>query len=370
MGESIFDGIQLLAKLSRYATDDEKLRLDSPPAARFREIIDKWVEADSAEARQKTRTDLLKPSTSLGTFHELLLREILRRKFGAVDREPEALPVGLAKPDFRVHSERRRRPIVFESASIAEVVDERTRKRRAIMRRLDLIPGPWHLAPEWSWSHDIESVSPKRVELAVRSSIAGLPPAQHHLDIAIDGSVFRATLLPASKHRASIVSVDSSGGMVTNPGVGSIRDDIKAKTKRYRGLKEAGIPFIVSIGVDRPLIDRDAMFAAMYGDEQVTLNFQEDEVTAIDEGKLSYSGKITPSPKEQARHRTLSAAWVVRWLILSGEMYAEVVHFPNPWAANPVRVLGHDISRITFRWVGASRVELRKPRRLRRLKIS
>src|SRR5258708_10620923 len=138
MGESIFDGIQLLAKLSRYATDDEKLRLDSPPAARFREIIDKWVEADSAEARQKTRTDLLKPSTSLRTFHELLLREILRRKFGAGDREPEDLPDGFAKQDFRVHNGLRRSPIEFDSASLAYIVHKRTRNRRAIMRMLDL----------------------------------------------------------------------------------------------------------------------------------------------------------------------------------------------------------------------------------------
>lgn len=67
---------------------------------------------------------------------------------------------------------------------------------------------------------------------------------------------------------------------------------------------EAGIPFIVSTGVDRPLIDWEAMFTAMYGDEQITLNFRDDQVTAIDEGKLSHSGKITPSPKEQARNRT------------------------------------------------------------------
>lgn len=25
-------------------------------------------------------------------------------------------------------------------------------------------------------------------------------------------------------------------------------------------------------------------------------------------------------------------------------MYAEVVHFPNPWAANPVRIVGIEIS--------------------------
>src|SRR5258708_36904874 len=127
MGESIFDGIQLLAKLSRYATDDEKLRLDSPPAARFREIIDKWVEADSAEARQKTRTDLLKPSTSLGTFHELLLREILRRKFGAADREPEYLPVALPKPDFLGPRGRGLRPIVSQPSSLLEIWTIRAR---------------------------------------------------------------------------------------------------------------------------------------------------------------------------------------------------------------------------------------------------
>lgn len=33
----------------------------------------------------------------------------------------------------------------------------------------------------------------------------------------------------------------------------AIRDDINAKTARYHGLKKAGIPLIVSIGIDQAL---------------------------------------------------------------------------------------------------------------------
>jgi hypothetical protein len=367
---SIFDGLQLLPKLPRYATPDEKLRLDNPSAARFREIIDGWLSGDSASARAKTRTDLLDRRNSAGTFHELLLREVLGRKFGPVEREPQGLPVGAHNPDFAVRVGRRGRVVVFESASIAERVDDRTRPRREMMRRLDRISGSWHLCPEWSWSRDLETVAPRVVEAAVRHEVAGLPPGKHQLDLHFGAAVFRATLLPASKHRDSIVSMDSSMGLAGNPGVASIQDDIKAKTARYRGLKKAGIPFILSIGTDQPLIDWESMFSALYGDEQVTFTFQGDEVIASDEGRLSFSGKITPSPTSEPRHRTMSAAWLVRWLMQNGEVYAEVVHFPNPWASNPVRIVGVDISRVTFRRLTAGRVVFLKPRRLRWLRVS
>jgi hypothetical protein len=30
-------------------------------------------------------------------------------------------------------------------------------------------------------------------------------------------------------------------------------------------------------------------------------------------------------------------------------MYAEVVHLPNPWAANPIRIVGPDVARAPWR---------------------
>jgi hypothetical protein len=150
----------------------------------------------------------------------------------------------------------------------------------------------------------------------------------------------------------------------------SIQDDIKDKTARYRGLKGAGIPFIVAIGTDHPLIDWESMFTALYGDEQMTLAFEGEQIVGVKNARLSFSGKITPSLKSEARHRNLSAAWLVRWLVQDDDIYAEVVHFPNPWAANAVRIVGRDISRVIYRWVGPDQVAISAPRQLRRLKVS
>jgi hypothetical protein len=126
---SIFDGLQRLPSLSRYARLDQQLRLDSPLAARIRSIIDSWVAGDSDAERSKTGTDLLSPPNSLGTFHELLLRAVLRRKFGPVERHPGGLPIGQKTPDFGVRLGRRSRLAVFESSSIAENVDDRIYRR-------------------------------------------------------------------------------------------------------------------------------------------------------------------------------------------------------------------------------------------------
>lgn len=115
------------------------------------------------------------------------------------------------------------------------------------MHRLDRISGPWHLMLEWSWSRGLETVAPTVVAAAVRKEIEGLAPGKHQ-NIPFGGdAVLRATLVSASKHRDSIVSVDIPI-VATSPGVASMQEDIKAKTHRYRGLQAAGIPFIVAIG--------------------------------------------------------------------------------------------------------------------------
>jgi hypothetical protein len=367
---SIFDGAQLLPTLPRYATFDELLRFDSPPARRFRQIVEAWVAEDPPAARAKAGTDLVHRRTSLGTFHELLLREVLRREVGPVEREPKGLPVGQRNPDFGVRVARRKGLVVFESSTIAEKVDKRTERRRRIMRRLDRISGSWHLIPEWSWSHGLDEVRPSTVEAGVRRAMRGLTRLKHRLDIRFGEAVLRATLVPASRHRESIVSADFTSGVSYSPGVESIKDDVKTKTERYRGLRQAGIPFIVAIGSDWPLIDWETMFTALYGDERITLRFEGDEIVATEDGQLNYSGKITPNRRGEARHRTLSAAWLIRWRFRDDDLFAEVVHFPNPWATNPVRVPGRNIARVTFRRLSDLQVKFFAPRKLRLLKVS
>lgn len=142
MSESVFNGLRLVSTPLRYGGLDATLRLDGPVAAHLRAIIDGWVAGDSKAARSKIRTDLLSRHNSLGTFTELLLRQILRRKFGEVEREPKGLPVGRGNPDYGVRVGRTGRLVVFESAAIKEKISDQLRKRREIMERLARIVAP------------------------------------------------------------------------------------------------------------------------------------------------------------------------------------------------------------------------------------
>jgi hypothetical protein len=209
------------------------------------------------------------------------------------------------------------------------------------------------------------------LERAVRRQLEALDHGRkHRIELAFGNAVLRATVIPASTYRESIVSMDLSGGVRYSPGVADVRNDIKAKTAKYRGLKRARIPFILAIGAETPLIDWESVFVALYGDEQVTITLHDGDVVAIDGGSLDHSGHVTPKPGRRAVDTTLSAVWSVRWALRDSEMYAEVVHLPNPWAANPIRIPGRDITRVSWRRDRVGRVAIRKPRRLRWIKVS
>jgi hypothetical protein len=371
MPPSIFHGVQLLPALPRYATLIDHLLLDAPPAARLREIVDSWIANDAPTARAKIRADLLNPRTCPGTFSELVLREVLKRKFGTVEREPRGLPLGNKTPDFAIRVGRAARHVVFDSTTIPEKVEPHIHRRRDIMRRLDRISGPWHLMPEWTRSNGLESIAPSVVETRVRKAIAKLPPAKHQLEIPIGKAMFRATLVPAPRRRESIVSIDASAPVVTSPGVSSIKKDIQTKTARYRELKPAGIPFVLAVGSDVTGVDSEALFTALYGNERFTIKFDNrGEVSGVEPAGLDLSGAITPNGDGQPRYRTLSAAWLVRWIFRADDVFADIVHFPNPWAANPIRIPGRDIARVRFSRINQNQVRLIAPRHRRLLKVS
>jgi hypothetical protein len=153
----------------------------------------------------------------------------------------------------------------------------------------------------------------------------------------------------ASKVRSSIVSMDMSMGVKYNPGGEQIRDDVKEKTRRYRGLKTAGIPLIVAIGSDLGFVDAETIFSALFGDETLVLAMENDELKDVTPGPLNYAGMLTPARAGNVRYTTLTAAWLVRWRLKGMDLMAQIVHIPNPWAANPldwkddrVATLGHE----------------------------
>ena len=109
----------------------------------------------------------------------------------------------------------------------------------------------------------------------------------------------------------------------------------------------------------------------MYGNDRITIKLDSrGRVSGAEPAGLDLSGAVTPNRDGQPRYSTLSAAWLVRWIFDSREMFADVVHFPNPWAENRIAIPGQDIARVRFHRINQHQVKLIAPKRRRLLKLS
>jgi hypothetical protein len=343
---SIFEGVPLIERVPRYPKYTQLLLANGPGSTRLREIIDSWLSTDPPAYRSEMQRRLVNDRNGLGAFYELLVRQALRQLLGEPQREPEGLPCE-GNPDYGVKVSGRR--VVVEVTTLEEIVTEEQRKRREITAALDGISGPWHLMLHWTQCTDLDDVPPKRVVDILRKHIASLAPGKHEVDLRVDDAKLRATVLPASKVRSSIVSMDASMGVKYSPGDKQIREDVREKTKRYRGLKAAGIPLIVAIGTDLGYVDAETIYSALFGDETLVVTMENDEIKSLTPGPLNYAGLLTPARAGDLRHTTLTATWLVRWRLRGMDLMGRIVHIPNPWAANPldwqddrVATLGHE----------------------------
>ena len=330
---SIFAGVRLVESVPRYPKYTEQLLANGPGPSRLREILDSWLSIDPPALRNEMRSRLLNDRNGLGAFYELLVRQALRQLFGEPQREPSGLPCE-GNPDYGVKVSGRQ--VVVEVTTLEEIVTEEQRRRREITAALDGISGPWHLMLHWTQCTDLDGVPPKRVVDILRKHIATLAPGKYEVDLDVDGAKLRATLVTASKERSSIVSMDASMGVKYNPGGKQIRDDVREKTKRYRGLRAAGIPLIVAIGSDLGYVDAETIYSALFGDETLVVTMENDEIKSLIPGPLNYAGLLTPARAGDLRHTTLTAAWLVRWRLRGMDLMGRIVHIPNPWASNPL----------------------------------
>lgn len=202
---------------------------------------------------------------------------------------------------------------------------------------------------DWHSSQGLENIPAKQVEAVVRRELTQFSRGEHDIDRHIGDAILRASVFPASTYIDSIVTADFSRPVTISPGVKAIREELKKKAERYHRLKDAGIPFIVAIGSDGHLIDWHTVFTALYGDETVRITLRDDQIVGVEHSRLNYEGKITPGRQTPPVLTTVSAVWHIAWAMVENELIAQVVHFPNPWAANRVRIDGQDIIRVVFR---------------------
>jgi hypothetical protein len=134
----------------------------------------------------------------------------------------------------------------------------------------------------------------------------------------------------------SIIGVDATRSVRVNPGEQAIKDRINKKAKRYRGLKAAGIPFVVAVCTDDPFIDSESFFSALFGRQQISFTVDGQSASpAAKPAGLDPTGLLTPT-STGAVATTVSEAWFVTRVGISGRLALAITRAANPWAANPI----------------------------------
>jgi hypothetical protein len=278
-------------------------------------------------------------------FYELAVGEVLRA-IGNVQYEPDDLPCK-GKPDWVVSYGRQ--PIVVEVATLEEATTSEERLRKEILCKVAELTGPWWIMIDWQNSTGVELARPRVVKTAVESALAsltgGLPTS---LMVPVGPHVLALRVHKKVTSAGSIIGADATRSIRMNPGEEAIKERITKKAKRYKGLKRAGIPFVVAVCTDDTLVDDGNFFRALFGRERVAFALSTSAASPVPTSAgLDGSGLLTPGPSG-AIATTVSEAWFVRRSGIRGRLALTITRAPNPWAANPtdwrprkMAVIGH-----------------------------
>jgi hypothetical protein len=238
---------------------------------------------------------------------------------------------------------------VIEITTLEEAQTAEERLRKAILCKLAEIRGPWWVMINWSDSPGIERARPAKVKAAVAAALARMAVGtSSEVVVRADGVNVSLQVHPRHDQESSVVGIDSTRSARINPGEELIKHRCMEKAKRYRGLKQAGIPLIVAVCTDDFLVDEGNLFRALFGREQVTFSWKDpDEDPQAQTSGLDLSGLFTPTAAG-VRYTTISEVWLVRRVGMRGRLALTIVRAPNPWAANPIdwhprrmSVIGH-----------------------------
>jgi len=306
---------------------------DVPAAVTWRATIDEWLEHDEDGVRHEYRQRLLDEGGGRAAYNELVTRRILLAMFGDTEREPGDLPVD-GKPDFAVRIGDARTAV--EVATLAQQLPENYARRLEIIKRLKTIHGPWVLIPNWR-SPGLYEASLDVVETKVKEYLEDANSAEHWVELDLgDNRRFQTTVRPGKNPAASVAIFNMI--TIANPGVGQVQREIKDKGGKYSKLKGAGIPLVVALFAESPLVDEESLFDALYGQQTINVWLDnESEVQSVEEGPLAQGGKLMPKRGGQAYYTTVSAVWFIQELPwVDNQLTVRLVELPNPWARNPI----------------------------------
>lgn len=342
---SIFQDVELLQAGQVRGWLGRLLR-DTPAASHWRTTIDRWLQDDLKPVRSEYRQRLLSENNGHAAYNELLLFEVLRRLFGEAVREPAGLPVP-GKPDLAAPIAGQ--TVVIEVATLAEQLPEGAHRRQEIIDRMKAVKAPWVLMPDWRSSPGVFEARLATIEAKVRDYLHSAPRERHRVELDLgEGRRLRFTAIPGHRQDGPVGVLDFK--TIGNPGVDQVQREVKDKSGKYSGLKEAQIPFVVAFFSQSHLVDEESLFDALYGQQTINVWVDEEhELQKVEAGGLAPGGKLMPKGAGPAFHTTVSAVWFVQELPwLDGKPLVRLVELPNPWARNPIEWEDQRVSKVRF----------------------
>jgi len=342
---SIFEDATLVASVHPFAsTFQEHLLLDAPRAAKARTRINRWVASFDVRARREIRQRLLAPNngeSSRYAFYELLAGQAIKKLMGNVFREPTELP-SRGNPDFAATAGEQE--IVFEVRTLEEEMPAAERKGRAVLHELAAIRAHWVIVVDWAACAGLQGIRLAAMRRAVKSHLETATQS-HHFDIEIGNSRLVGDAYPTNSEMSIIQTRIASSW---SPGVEHIRRAVEEKARAYRELKDAGIPFVVVLCTDDPLIEAESLCTALFGDEMVRVELMDGHPVHIQDGLANFSGCLTPNSKGTVRNTIVSAVWLLHGHLSQSGWTVQLTAAPNPWAANPFAWADERVAMITF----------------------
>jgi hypothetical protein len=308
--------------------------LRHPGSAAARRLIDGWIASDCGAKDQQVVSKLLNRADDVGalaTFYELIVGQALKALFGGADWEPTGLPCA-GQPDWRVATANG--PAVFEVRYLEEYMPESERRGRELFRRLAATVAPWVVVVDWNQCEHLETARVSVLSGQIRDRLSALVPGSgpHEIDLTHLGSRVVLTAFATGRSR-SVIQTRARASWA--PGIVQIRHGVEDKGRKYAGLKDAHIPYVIVLCSDDPLLDADALCTALFGDPSIRVVMSPGQPLVIQPGFLANSGTLTPKGAGPPSFTRVSAVWLLRTHFARTQWIAEIVSAANPWAANP-----------------------------------
>jgi hypothetical protein len=321
----------------RYCQPDLYRLATDPRWARERENIERWVSLLPEASRERVVHRFRQPDQFFAAYSELVVGDLLRH----CGHQPEyEKPLGDKTPDWYVHCAEGIPAFFVEVATVfpTSEVQAWTREWDELRFRLEEIEHYFHIWISAPPETSLKGADQKRIVRFVRDWLDTLDPeaVNEPQEKTYENENLRISFRAIPKKVTCKEPIATSGPGITfwiNPR--RLQEVLREKLKAYRQVKEEGAPLVVAlVPTFESGFSEDDVLDALFGQEQVIISFQGDQIIAVESGR-SETGLITPKPQKGktpvVHNRRLSA---VLWITTTAPPNMKVFH--NPYALHPL----------------------------------